>query len=183
MERTVNNDIYSQFQNIIPQMMNMLNEANDEVMKNVESRYQLHVYDDIPLGDDKEVMVNYESMYDKLCEMIFRKDMSISKGQSSIDKINILSDCIKVICEKEMNDSNELKGCANQIVDRMILKEQEICQKDINARKDLFEQKKLELLAMKIEQTKPTKRHPQYSCKKESILHKDNELKQIDQGI
>ncbi|KAL7718253.1 TLDc domain-containing protein [Entamoeba marina] len=195
MQAFIDNKVFKEFNNHLYFFNDAINQFEQENRSNIEEEYNLKQYDEKVNGSDEDILMTYEMKYDVLKEIINKKMKVINTVENmGKDLENVMKILLKEI-NKEKNDLNELKGCINQIIDKMINQHEEICIKDITnlfengkemnhynqqqrtERNGLFDRKKKELLLLKLSQEKPSKRGFIHT------LNSDKQLEKIGQSL
>ncbi|KAL7716402.1 TLDc domain-containing protein [Entamoeba marina] len=155
MEEALKNQQFSQFDQTLPEVENLVKKAESVLAGSVSEKYNLKNYTKVLEGDDKEVIDSYEKMYDELHDTIVNKDSSIVKSIETAEKLEKVYTSIKKIADKEEDNSNEMKYSINKLVDRIIEREEQVYQRDVFNRKKQYEKRVEELLQKKMTPTKP----------------------------
>ncbi|KAL7714966.1 hypothetical protein QTN25_007684 [Entamoeba marina] len=166
MNKIVNVDAFVEFQQIVCDMMGALKGVENDIFKDVEEKYNLTKFDEIPDGSNEEILNKYLKMYDELNSVVQTKDIEIMKGHTAIndivDMMNYLKkvttkDYLESIITKHQDDSSKIKDRINQLVDKMVEIEEDIFQKneekyriEAEERKQQFLKKKDKLLSLKV---------------------------------
>ncbi|KAL7719393.1 TLDc domain-containing protein [Entamoeba marina] len=188
MDILSNNQLFVQFNNVIPQLMLTTDEAMEYANIDVEMKRELKKFEVDLQGDDKEDILKYEEMYKQLHESIVQTDKAVLKGSESINQLTQLVEKIQTIHNKEADDSNEMKATINNLVDRIICREEDIFREDVEKsptefekRKAEFEKRKAELITMKVIQTKPSKR--KFTPIVPKVFNGDEELLKLNRSM
>ncbi|KAL7713452.1 TLDc domain-containing protein [Entamoeba marina] len=109
--------------------------------------------------ESDEFLKKCKSIYDELHEAVKIKTDIATKGRSVIVELEEVIMTIKDIVVQAHTESNEIKGDMNEVVDKMISKEEEIyfkqtkpLEQELDEQRLKFEEKKNSLLELKMEQ-------------------------------
>ncbi|KAL7718240.1 TLDc domain-containing protein [Entamoeba marina] len=131
-------------------MLEVVNNAEDEVKKNIYDKYDLEKYERVVEGNDEDILQKYNEMYKEIKAIVIKKNNAIKKGGSTIEKlqeIEAILESIKketstyglnLIRNKEIQNTNQIIQCLNQLVDKILEKEVYM----FNKKEEEFEQQK-----------------------------------------
>ncbi|KAL7714902.1 hypothetical protein QTN25_007626 [Entamoeba marina] len=146
------------FKKIVCDMMGALKGVENDIFKDVEEKYNLTKFDEIPDGSNEEILNKYLKMYDELNSVVQTKDIEIMKGHTAINDIvymmNYLKkvttkDYLESIITKHQDDSSKIKDRINQLVDKMVEIEEDIFQKNEEKYRIEAEERKQQFLKKK----------------------------------
>ncbi|KAL7718241.1 hypothetical protein QTN25_004537 [Entamoeba marina] len=68
-------------------MLEVVNNAEDEVKKNIYDKYDLEKYERVVEGNDEDILQKYNEMYKEIKAIVIKKNNAIKKGGSTIEKL------------------------------------------------------------------------------------------------
>ncbi|KAL7714424.1 TLDc domain-containing protein [Entamoeba marina] len=140
MQKVVESNEFKSFKNNLNEVINKLNELKYEINEDINEKYNLEKYDQIIEGSDEDVLIQYETWYDQLSEVVINNNNAINQRNELVQQLKELNKFINK--EKENND--EIKVTLNSIVDKMIDKETIIFNKQQQNIKNQQNEKQIE---------------------------------------
>ncbi|KAL7720638.1 TLDc domain-containing protein [Entamoeba marina] len=187
MKQLLNNSSFiSFFQNTLPQLQKILLEFDGSFSQNYQMKYGLNNFQtDMAITKD-----SHEKQMNKCMEECERLDLEIMNQQQLVDEsdkvmehFQELFDSINLIRTKESSELKQLKKDKNDLVDMMIEKEENNCNKEVkqlnnqinNLNNEIIEKNKR--LDQKIKELKKFKTINKYSYVSSQIQHKHMDSK------
>ncbi|KAL7713152.1 TLDc domain-containing protein [Entamoeba marina] len=181
MEKLIENNTFLEFVNSTPTISIEVKNAQNEIAVDVEQRLGLKKYKQCVIGEDQDVLLKYNTYYKELVEMTEKKSQAIEKGNEIIENFQNVEHHLQMLAKKEEEDLNELMVITNDIVDKIIKKEEFICNQEVDKIKDEFEQKKKEILKLKLHPSKPVIKKKEFQMN--PTFKRDGQLQQIGLNI